>query len=82
MGGGLAKCGDAFTCMRKHENTGAVGNTVKYGAGKDIDDAVLAATNNSLNEQGLVNQISLSFACEHLPNLDTFTRTDAMVVLY
>lgn len=26
--------------------------------------------------------VSLSFACENLPNLDTFTRTDGMVVLY
>ena len=30
----------------------------------------------------MVQTISLSFACENLPNLDTFTRTDGMVVFY
>jgi hypothetical protein len=31
---------------------------------------------------GLMNMIELSLGCSKLPNLDTFTRTDAMVVLY
>lgn len=26
--------------------------------------------------------MDLTFSCENLPNLDTFTRTDAMVILY
>lgn len=76
--------GDTFTCFRSHENQAAVhGGNGKLGTGRDLDDAVLAATNKSIsNESGLVNIVSLSFACENLPNLDTFTRTDGMVVLY
>jgi len=51
--------------------------------GRDLDDAVLAATNRGLAQnQGLVNIVTLSFMCENLPNLDTFTRTDGMCVLY
>ena len=75
--------GDTFTCGRKHENAAAVqSGTGKLGMGRDLDDAVLAATNRGLAQnQGLVNMVSLSFMCENLPNLDTFTRTDGMVVL-
>jgi len=49
-----------------------------------LDDAVLAAVNQSINagQSGLVQTISLSFACENLPNLDTFTRTDGLVFFY
>ncbi len=51
--------------------------------GNDLEDAVLAATNYSVNqEQGLMNLVELSLACENLPNYDTFTRTDAQCVLY
>jgi hypothetical protein len=50
--------------------------------GRDLDDAVLAATNRSIAaNQGLVNIVALSFQCADLPNLDTFTRTDGMAVL-
>ena len=79
-----AAIGDTFTCCRKYENVGAVHNqNQKFGIGKDIDEAVLAATNKSINQEGrLVNIVSLSVACENLPNLDTFTRTDAMAILY
>ena len=54
------------------------------GMGRDLDDAVLAATNRMMNQgqAGLVNIVSLSFQCNNLPNLDTFTRTDGMVVLF
>ena len=53
------------------------------GQGRDLDDAVLAATNRSIDANaGLVNFVTLSFACEDLPNLDTFTRTDGFLVLY
>jgi len=53
------------------------------GVGRDLDDAVLAATNKNIaNEGGLVNLVSLSFAGENFPNLDTFTRTDGMCVLF
>lgn len=51
---------------------------------RDLDDAVLAAVNQGIEaaQSGLVSTITLSFACRNLPNLDTFTRTDGMVVLY
>jgi hypothetical protein len=70
--------------MRSHQNVGAVHSGGITNTGRDLDDAVLAAVNNSINsnQSGLVNTITLSFACENLPNLDTFTRTDGMVVLY
>ena len=52
------------------------------GMGRDLDDAVLASTNKTIAaNQGLINIVALSFACENLPNLDTFTRTDGMAVL-
>jgi hypothetical protein len=76
--------GDTFTCFRKHENQGSVvSGGGKMGVGRDLDDAVLAATNKNIaNEGGLVNLISLSFAGVKFPNLDTFTRTDGMCVLH
>lgn len=80
-----ASVGDTFTCFRKHENAGAVqsGNS-RMGLGRDLDDAVLVATNRIISDranQGLVNFVALTFSCENLPNLDTFTRTDGMCVL-
>jgi len=52
------------------------------GLGRDLDDAVLAATNHNIAQnQGLLNFVALSFSCTNLPNLDTFTRTDGMCVL-
>lgn len=53
-------------------------------AGRDIDDAVLAAVNKTIEsgQVGLVNTVRLSIACVDLPNLDTFTRTDGMCVLF
>ena len=49
--------------MRKHENQGSVqSGTGRLGMGRDLDDAVLAATNRSIaNNQGLVNIVALSF---------------------
>ena len=71
-----------MTCFRAHQNQQAVQNTI--AAGRDLDDAVLAAVNQSIEAgaSGLVQTIRLSFQCENLPNLDTFTRTDGMVVLF
>ena len=73
-----------MTCVRKHENQGAVNaGSGQFGQGKDLDDAVLAATNNMINDMdGPKNYVELSVECTNLPNLDTFTRTDAMVLLY
>ena len=48
---GLACIGDTFTCMRRHENAQAVqsSSNQKFGVGRDLDDAVLAATNKNIN---------------------------------
>ena len=84
MGNSATVMGDTFTCFRKHENQEAVQSGLsRMGQGRDLDDAVLAATNRSIDANaGLVNFVTLSFACEDLPNLDTFTRTDGFLVLY
>ena len=84
MGNAAVSLGDNFTCFRKHENQGAVASgSSRMGMGKDLDDAVLAATNKNIEAgQGLVNVVSLTFRGENFPNLDTFTRTDGMCVLY
>ena len=50
--------------------------------GRDLDDAVLAATSNAIHGAGLSQTLRLTFACTNLPNLDTFTRTDGMAVLH
>ena len=53
MGTSLSCCGDVFTCCRKHGNADAVySNNQKYGVGRDLDDAVLAATNKNMDEEG------------------------------
>lgn len=61
----------------------AVSRGVAAGSGRDLDDAVLAATSMAIDHQNRLSQIlRLSFACKALPNLDTFTRTDGLAVLY
>lgn len=82
MGNAATSIGDSFTCMRTHQNQQAV--SAGAGVGRDLDDAVLAAVNQSIHsaQSGLVQNISLSFACENLPNMDTFTRTDGLLVFY
>lgn len=81
--GAAALVGDVFTCCRKHNDVNAV-QAVMAG-GRDLDEAVLAAVNKSISQndqQGLTNTVRLSFQCVDLPNLDTFTRSDGMAVLY
>jgi len=41
--------GDNLTCFRDHENQEAIGRGAANGQGKDLDDAVLAATSNIIN---------------------------------
>lgn len=55
---------------------------VAAGLGQDLDDAVLAATSNQINANQLSQSLRLTFACKNLPNMDTFTRTDGMLVLH
>ena len=44
-----ASLGDVFTCLRKHENAAAVSSGPnRMGLGRDLDDAVLAATNHNI----------------------------------
>ena len=40
------------------------------------------ATNKNIDDGRLFMQVELTLACENLPNYDTFTRTDAMAILY
>ena len=35
---------DSLTCFRDHENNNAINRSLTVGSGKDINDAVLAAT--------------------------------------
>jgi hypothetical protein len=70
----------------KHNNASAVGATGIMGGKLDqIDDAVLESIKNgiSLNSKAALKQVvQLSFALENLPNLDTFSKTDAFIILY
>ena len=45
--------GDNLTCLRAHENQEAVSRGAASGMGKDLDDAVLAATSNIINQNHL-----------------------------
>ena len=61
-------------------NSMAVTSGAKMGQGSDLDSAVLAATN--IGGQGLSNKLELSFKCESLPNMDTFSKSDPFCVVY
>jgi len=84
MGNVATSVGDGFSCFRTHQDQGAVQAGGIQTTSRDLDDAVLAAVNLGIasNQSGLVQTITLSFSCQNLPNYDTFTRTDGMVVLY
>jgi hypothetical protein len=66
------------------ENSEAVMATAgRFGHGHDIDDAVLAATNQQIDQEAqLVSQLTISVSCDDLVNLDTFSKSDAMGVFY
>jgi hypothetical protein len=49
MGNVATSIGDTMTCFRDHENQEAVSRGVALGSGKDLDDAVLAATSNMID---------------------------------
>ena len=84
MGNDLATAvGDNLTCFRDHEDQAAVSRGVAAGSGRDLDDAVLAATSMAIDNQNRLSQIlRLTFSCKALPNMDTFTRTDGLAVLH
>ena len=55
MGNGCTTAiGDTFSCLREHQNNNSMTRGIAAGSGKDIDDAVLAATQNLINAQSLV----------------------------
>lgn len=55
----------------------------RFTHGHDIDDAVLAATNQQIDQESqLVSHLTISVACDDLVNLDTFSKSDAMCVFY
>ena len=49
MGNAATEIGDNMTCFRSHENAGAVSAGGTAGTGRDLDDAVLAAVNQSIH---------------------------------
>ena len=63
----------------QHSDMGAV-KSGGIGGGRDIDSAVLAATNFS--GTGLAQRLQLSFKCNDLINMDTFSKSDPFVVFY
>ena len=70
--------------MNEHLDRGAIDAGGEVGTGADIDAAVLAATNLASGSNGaeLVTRLSIGFACEGLPNMDTTSESDPFVVLY
>lgn len=80
MGGLFASC----TSETKH-NARAVGAQGIAGQLKDIDDAALQAIKNGIGDAqaaSLKQALTLSFSLRDLPNLDTFSKTDAFIILY
>jgi hypothetical protein len=49
--------------------------------GSDIDAAALAATNFG-GAGGLTQKVNISFSCNTLPNMDTFSESDPFCILY
>lgn len=52
---------------------------------QQIDEAALAAIKNGIGDMSkaaLKQTIQLSFSLRDLPNLDTFSKTDAFIILY
>lgn len=75
--------GGAFSGDHQANTQAIQAGVSKHGIGRDINDAVLAATNQRIAQEGqLANFLNLSVACEGLPNLDLMSLTDAMGVLY
>lgn len=80
MGGIFQSC----TSETKN-NAGAVGGSSIMKAGQDIDDAALQAIKGNIgdaNAAQLKQCLSLTFSLRDLPNMDTFSKTDAFIVLY
>ena len=53
MGNAATVIGDQLTCFRTHENQDSISRGIAVGTGRDLDDAVLAATNNAIQGAGL-----------------------------
>jgi len=64
----------------KHLDAKAVGGGGIGKGGSDIDAAVLAAAN--FGGGGLAQKLEISFGCEELVNMDTFSKSDPFVVLF
>ena len=77
--------GALFESCTAHNNTQAIGANGITGNISDIDEAALQAIKNGIgdaNKAALQQSVSVSFAMEDLPNLDTFSKTDAFLILY
>jgi len=67
--------------MSNHNDMNAVGGA-KFGQGGDIDEAVLQLAQNAMNAQQPVQRLNLSFSCENLANMDTFSKSDPILFMY
>ena len=77
--------GALFESCTAHNNTEAIGANGITGNVSDIDEAALQAIKNGIgdaNKAALQQTVQVSFALEDLPNLDTFSKTDAFLILY
>lgn len=59
MGNAATSVGDGMSCFRTHQNVGSVQAGGIAASGRDLNDAVLAAVNQSISadQSGLVNTI-------------------------
>lgn len=73
--------GHKLSCMNEHQDLKAVGGS-KLGQGGDIDEAVLALAENAMHANQPVQRLSLSFECENLANMDTFSKSDPILFLF
>lgn len=75
--------GTMFSGSASVSNHAVQAGVGKHGLGNDIDDAVLAATNQRIAAEGsLASYLVLTVECQNLPNLDMLSLSDAMGVLY
>jgi len=73
--------GQKLTCMSDHQDLKSVGGS-KFGQGGDIDDAVLQLAENAMMAAQPVQKLQLSFECENLKNMDTFSKSDPILFMY
>jgi len=84
MGAAAETLGDTLTCCRSYSNITSIAASQNMLHGRDLEDDLLTAVKLSIENSVVVltNRVRLSVMCYNLPNMDTFTRTDGMAVLF